>query len=137
MAVGYAGHGAKLVADAVAGTIGHFADAGAGQPGGDLALQARLEVFWRRQVGRQRAGKKPQRVQRNGIGKGLRLGRTDALDGVVDSPNAGRKPEPLRRMEASGGVEDDRDRTDGGSSKVFLDAAFGIGATGNVGKFGR
>jgi hypothetical protein len=59
---------------------------------------------------RQRLRQHRQPLQRLGVGIGMRLARADAFDAMIDGADAGRQPQPFRRVHGEPGIEDHRAR---------------------------
>ena len=129
-------HGAQHIADAVAGAHRNARrQRSHRKPGADLAIHPGIEVARVRLHPRQRLGQHRQSLQRLGVGVGMRLARAQAFDAMVDGADAGRQPQPLRRVQGHGGIED------GGAghhelvAHRFLDLAANIGDAGDRAEF--
>ena len=80
---------------------------------------------------RQRLRQHRQALHRLGVGKGMRFARAQALDAMVDGADAGRKPQPFRRVHGHGGIEDRRARHHEVMAHHFLDLAALLGDAGD------
>ena len=131
----HAEFGAEHVADAVAGAHRHARSQRPGRkPGPDLAIHPRVEVAGIGLHPRQRLRQHRQPLQRLGVAVRMRLARADALDAMIDGADAGRQPQPFRRVRAEPGIEDHRARHQQRMAQRFLDLGLLVGDAGRGGE---
>ncbi len=121
VAVRHAGTAAQHMADGVARPHARAADdAGHRDPGADLAVEPRRCIgriaFHRRQPATEQA----QRLQRGAVGIGVAVDRAVGLDRMIDGADAGREPQPFRRVHGDGGIEDHREGDEAGMDVGLL-----------------
>ena len=131
VAVRHPGAAAQHMADGVARPHARAADdAGHRDPGADLAVEPRRQVgriaFHRRQP----AAEQAQRLQRRAVGVGVAVDRAVGLDRMIDRADAGREPQPFRRVHGDGGIEDHRERDDAGMDVGLLQPQPRLGDAG-------
>ena len=123
-------HRAEHIADAVTGAHRHATgERRHRQPRADLAIEPRFEVAGSALTRDSRA---PAATARAGlrVGIGVRLARADALDAMVDRPDAGRQTQPFRRVHRHRRIEHHGARDDPGDGDQFLDPVPLVGDPG-------
>ena len=132
----HAGVGAQRMAQAVAGAVLGAADAGGRQPSPELAVQSGVQVGAVAGVARQRAAQQRQCAHAGGVDQRLGVDRAQRLDRMVDGADAGRQPQPVRRVHGDAGVEDHRRGAYEGAGVSLLGAEPCVGAAAQVAELG-
>ena len=111
MPVRHVARPAEHVADRVAGAHRHTGDDRNHRlPRADLAFQPRIEIAGVGLDAGQAGRQQPQRAVGDAVAIVVRLERGERLGRVIDGADAGRQPQPFRRVDGDRGIEHDGDR---------------------------
>ena len=78
----------------------------------------------------QPATEQAQRLQGGAVGVGVAVDRAKGLDRMIDGADAGREPQPFRRVHGDGGIEDHAERDEAGMDIGLLQPQPRLGDAG-------